>query len=39
VWRIDGIVEEAEALLGLAKQLYPAVIPYIEKAIAASRDS
>jgi hypothetical protein len=32
-------VEEAKALLDLAKQLYPAVVPDIEKAIAAPRDS
>jgi len=32
-------VEEAKALLDLAKQLYPAVVPDIEKAIAAARGS
>ena len=36
---VDCTVEEAKALLDLAKQLYPAVVPDIEKAIAAPRDS
>lgn len=36
---VDCTVKETTALLNLAKQLYPAVVPDIEKAIAAPRDS
>jgi hypothetical protein len=36
---IDCTLKEAKALLDLAKQLYPPVVPDIEKAIAAPRDS
>jgi hypothetical protein len=36
---IDCTVEEARVLLDLAKQLYPPVVPDIEKAIAVPRDS
>jgi hypothetical protein len=36
---IGCTLEEARALLDVAKQLYPPVIPDIEKAIAAPRDS
>jgi hypothetical protein len=37
--QIDCTVEEAKALLDVAKQLCPAVVADIEKAIAAPRDS
>jgi hypothetical protein len=39
VMEIDCTVEEAKLLLDLATQCYPAVVPNIEKALAAPRDS
>jgi hypothetical protein len=39
IMEIDCTVEDAKALLDLARQCYPAVVPDIEKALAAPRDS